>query len=232
MPPTRPTSTRPSPTSPCSARGADPSLGPSLAPSLGPSLGPSPPRPCSASTPRPRAPSSVGTLSSASEPIVRIYASPQSPGICHKVSGPPPCDLVTQPAALRPLSLDATPCEGLWLGSSGTGFFGCSCLPKAVTGVSQPGAGLESTYSGPRVELRPPVHPPPVFRANLVLVGAVHPGGGGSQRRHGYRAGDCSAEGGTRLGCVRGALGSRDATLLSYPRCGSSAFRFVVTFSR
>ena len=94
------------------------------------------------------------------------------------------------------------------LGSSGTGFFGCSCLPKAVTGVSQLGVGLESAYSGPRVELRPPVHPPPVFRANLVLVGAVHPGGGGSQRRHGYRVGDCSAEGGTRLGCVRGALGS------------------------
>ena len=56
------------------------------------------------------------------------------------------------------------------LGSSGTGFFGCSCLPKAVPGVSQPGVGLESAYSGPRVELRPPVHPPPVFRANLVLV--------------------------------------------------------------
>jgi len=39
----------------------------------------------------------------------------------------------------------------------------------------------------------------------LVLVGAVHLGGGGNQRRHGYRVGDCSAEGGTRLGCVRGA---------------------------
>ena len=49
------------------------------------------------------------------------------------------------------------------LGSSGTGFFGCSCLPKAVTGVSQPGVGLESAYSGPRVELRPPVNPSPVF---------------------------------------------------------------------
>ena len=97
---------------------------------------------------------------------------------------------------------------GTWLGSSGTGFFGCSCLPKAVTGVSQPGVGLESAYSGPRVELRPPVYPSPVFRADLVLVGAVHLGGGGSQRRHGYRVGDCSAEGGTRLGCVRGALGS------------------------
>ena len=94
------------------------------------------------------------------------------------------------------------------LGSSGTGFFGCSCLPKAVTGVSQPGVGLESAYSGPRVELRPPVYPSPVIRADLVLVGAVHLGGGGSQRRHGYRVGDCSAEGGTRLGCVRGALGS------------------------
>jgi len=41
----------------------------------------------------------------------------------------------------------------------------------------------------------------------LVLVGAVHLGGGGNQRRHGYRVGDCPAEGGTRLGCVRGALG-------------------------
>ena len=98
--------------------------------------------------------------------------------------------------------------QGLQLGSSGTGFFGCSCLPKAVTGVSQPGVGLESAYSGPRVELRPPVYPSPVVRADLVLVGAVHLGGGGSQRRHGYRVGDCSAEGGTRLGCVRGALGS------------------------
>ena len=88
------------------------------------------------------------------------------------------------------------------LGSSGTGFFGCSCLPKAVTGVSQPGVGLESAYSGPRVELRPPVYPSPVIRADLVLVGAVHLGGGGSLRRHGYRVGDCSAEGGTRLGCV------------------------------
>ena len=52
------------------------------------------------------------------------------------------------------------------LGSSGTGFFGCSCLPKAVTGVSQPGVGLESAYSGPRVELRPPVNPSPVFCAS------------------------------------------------------------------
>ena len=51
------------------------------------------------------------------------------------------------------------------LGSSGTGFFGCSCLPKAVTGVSQPGVGLESAYSGPRVELRPPVYPSPVLFA-------------------------------------------------------------------
>ena len=94
------------------------------------------------------------------------------------------------------------------LGSSGTGFFGCSCLPKAVTGVSQPGVGLESAYSGPRVELRPPVYPSPVVRADLVLVGAVHLGGGGSQRRHGYRVGDCSAEGGRRNeagSCVRGA---------------------------
>jgi hypothetical protein len=74
--------------------------------------------------------------------------------------------------------------------------------------VSQPGVGLESAYSGPRVELRPPVYPSPVFRADLALVGAVHLGGGGNQRRHGYRVGDCSAEGGTRLGCVRGALGS------------------------
>jgi len=74
--------------------------------------------------------------------------------------------------------------------------------------VSQPGVGLESAYSGPRVELRPPVYPSPVVRADLVLVGAVHLGGGGSQRRHGYRVGDCSAEGGTRLGSVRGALGS------------------------
>ena len=71
--------------------------------------------------------------------------------------------------------------------------------------MSQPGVGLESAYSGPRVELRPPVYPSPVFRADLVLVGAVHLGGGGSQRRHGYRVGDCSAEGGKaepRLGCV------------------------------
>ena len=98
--------------------------------------------------------------------------------------------------------------QGLQLGSSGTGVFGYSCLPKAVTGVSQPGVGLESAYSGPRVELRPPVYPSPVFRADLALVGAVHPGGGGNQRRRGYRVGDCSAEGGTRLGCVRGALGS------------------------
>ena len=74
--------------------------------------------------------------------------------------------------------------------------------------MSQPGVGLESAYSGPRVELRPPVYPSPVIRADLVLVGAVHLGGGGNQRRHGYRVGDCSAEGGTRLGCVRGALGS------------------------
>ena len=74
--------------------------------------------------------------------------------------------------------------------------------------MSQPGVGLESAYSGPRIELRPPVHPSPVFRADLALVGAVHLGGGGNQRRHGYRVGDCSAEGGTRLGCVRGALGS------------------------
>jgi hypothetical protein len=94
------------------------------------------------------------------------------------------------------------------LGSSGNRVFGCSCLPKAVTGVSQPGVGLESAYSGPRVELRPPGHPPPVLRADLALVGAVHLGGGGNQRRHGYRVGDCSADGGTRLGCVRGALGS------------------------
>ena len=42
--------------------------------------------------------------------------------------------------------------------------------------MSQLGVGLESAYSGPRVELRPPVHPPPVFRADLVLVGAVHLG--------------------------------------------------------
>jgi hypothetical protein len=75
--------------------------------------------------------------------------------------------------------------------------------------VSQPGVGLESAYfGGPRVELRPPVYPSPVFRADLVLVGTVHLGGGGNQRRHGYRVGDCSAKGGTRLGCVRGALGS------------------------
>jgi hypothetical protein len=39
-------------------------------------------------------------------------------------------------------------------------------LTKAVTGVSQPGVGLESAYSGPRVELRPPVNPSPVFRAS------------------------------------------------------------------
>ena len=73
--------------------------------------------------------------------------------------------------------------------------------------MSQPGVGLESAYSGPRVELRPPVYPPPVFRADLALVGAVHLGGGGNQMRPGYRVGDCSAEGGTRMGCVRGALG-------------------------
>jgi len=41
----------------------------------------------------------------------------------------------------------------------------------------------------------------------LALVGAVHLGGGGNQMRPGYRVGDCSAEGGTRMGCVRGALG-------------------------
>jgi hypothetical protein len=44
-----------------------------------------------------------------------------------------------------------------------------------------------------------------VHSADLALVGAVHLGGGGNQRRHGYRVGDYSAEGGTRLGCVRGA---------------------------
>ena len=66
--------------------------------------------------------------------------------------------------------------------------------------------GLQSAYSYPRIEPEPPVHPSPVFRADLALVGAVHPGGGGNQRRRGYRVGDCSAEGGTRLGCVRGAL--------------------------
>jgi hypothetical protein len=32
--------------------------------------------------------------------------------------------------------------------------------------VSQPGVGLESAYSGPRVELRPPVYPSPVFQSN------------------------------------------------------------------
>ena len=108
----------------------------------------------------------------------------------------------------EPANQSRTTTRQTLLGSSGTGFFGCSCLPKAVTGVSQPGVGLESAYSGPRVELRPPVYPSPVFRADLALVGAVHPGGGGNQRRRGYRVGDCSAEGGTRLGCVRGALGS------------------------
>jgi hypothetical protein len=84
--------------------------------------------------------------------------------------------------------------------------------------VSQPGLGLESAYSGPRVELRPPVHPTlgtslPVLRADLVLVDdtlctlvvAVIRGGmaiGWVTVRPKY------AEGGTRLGCVRGALGS------------------------
>ena len=32
--------------------------------------------------------------------------------------------------------------------------------------MSQPGVRLESAYSGPRVELRPPVNPSPVFRAS------------------------------------------------------------------
>jgi hypothetical protein len=72
----------------------------------------------------------------------------------------------------------------------------------------EPAGGRAGVCLRPRVELRPPVYPSPVFRADLVLVGAVHLGGGGSQRRHGYRVGDCSAEGGTRLGCVRAALGT------------------------
>jgi len=37
---------------------------------------------------------------------------------------------------------------------------------RLYAGVSQPGVGLESAYSGLRVELRPPVDPSPVFRAS------------------------------------------------------------------
>jgi hypothetical protein len=61
--------------------------------------------------------------------------------------------------------------------------------------VSQParvGVGLESAYSGPRVELRPPVHPAlPRFSRRLgsrLLVDTVHLGSGGNQGRHGYRS--------------------------------------------
>ena len=76
---------------------------------------------------------------------------------------------------------------------SGTGFLN-SCLPKAETGVSQPGLGLESAYSrGPRIELE--------LRYFRSLPRAVlHPGSGGSQGglSREVQVGGCSAEGGTR----------------------------------
>ena len=55
-----------------------------------------------------------------------------------------------------------------------------------------------------------PSHPhfSAVFRADLVLVDTAPWSSGGGPGRHGWRVGDCSAEGGTREGRVRNALGS------------------------
>ena len=56
--------------------------------------------------------------------------------------------------------------------------------------MGQPGVGLESAYSDPRIELEHREIPPPFCTLVVVVVW-----GGG-------------LEGGTRLGCVRGTLGA------------------------